>query len=517
MLFCACNPTPSQSTKQGHSSFGAEFVSELEKQSQRSPTVVASTEPSNAIKRFCGDCHALPKPDRFERAAWHDRIRAGYEYYAKSARSDLEPPPLESVLQYYLHNAPNEMRFPTPPAVDQDWVDRFSISKLDWKEGGYVSPAITSITWVELMEPGQSQLIVTDMRDGSVSLVSPNSRSRKLLCRLKNPARVTVCDFDRDGQQDFIVSDLGSMKPFDHPFGKVVLFRRLPSSTNFEPIVLLKDVGRVSDVVVHDFGGDEKMDLVVAEFGSRARGSVRLLINESESLNEPRFSTRFLDTRPGALELALWDWNRDGSLDLTTMISQEYETIELFIHDRHQNGFQQHTIYVAPDPLVGSSGIELVDLDQDGDQDIVYTNGDSFDNNWANPSHGVGWLENQGGFRFEHHRIIQIPGAFQATASDMDKDGDLDIVVTTFLPATILPESLRESEPVAIMILEQTEPLTFVPHVLEKGTARYPALEVADFNQDGKMDFAVGALLINGEKPGSRAIGLPRLTVWFGK
>jgi hypothetical protein len=286
----------------------------------------------------------------------------------------------------------------------------------------------------------------------------------------------------------------------------------LPGSTDFEPIVLLEGIGRVADVAVGDFSGDQQTDLIVGEFGSRYTGGIRLLINRSESDSEPIFTTRLLDTRPGTIGLPAYDWNQDGNLDVAALISQEFESIELFIN--HQDRFDMHTAFIGPDPLYGSSGIELVDLDQDGDQDILHTNGDSLDNNYANLSHGVSWLENLGNLRFQHHRLVDLPGAFRALAADMDNDGDLDIVATAFLPAQVKPIALRHSRPVAILLLEQTQSLQFVPHVLERETARYPALEVADFNHDGKMDFAVGALSFGGETTGSPASQLPRLTVW---
>lgn len=475
---------------------------------------VPSTEPPEAIRRFCGDCHALPLASRFERDVWYARIRLGYEFYVASGRTDLDPPPFESVLRYYRENAPEKIVFPEPPAIDADWVSRYETTKLDWKDAGYISPAVSSITWVDLMAPGESHLIVTDMRDGSVSLVNPDPqhRTRKVLCRIGNPARVTPCDFDLDGHQDLVVSDLGSSRPFDHQLGKVVLLRRLPESTDFEQIVLLEGVGRVADVAVGDFAGDEQTDLIVGEFGYRYSGGIRLLINRSESDSKPVFTTRLLDSRPGTVGLSAHDWNHDGNLDVAAMVSQEYESIELFIN--HQDRFDRLNVFNGPDLTYGSSGIERVDLDQDGDQDILYTNGDSLDNNFANLSHGVGWLENMGQLRFEHHRLLDLPGAFRALASDMDNDGDLDIVVTAYLPAQIKPIALRQSRPVAILLLEQTQPLQFERHVLERGTARYPALEVADFNHDGKMDFAVGALSLGGEIPGTPASQLPRLTVW---
>jgi hypothetical protein len=41
--------------------------------------------------------------------------------------------------------------------------------------------------------------------------------------------------------------------------------------------------------------------------------------------------------------------------------------------------------------MFGLTGIQLVDLDRDGNIDILLTNGDSFDDQYAKPSHGVQW------------------------------------------------------------------------------------------------------------------------------
>ena len=100
----------------------------------------------------------------------------------------------------------------------------------------------------------------------------------------------------------------------------------------------------------------------------------------------------------------------------------------------------------------GSSGIELVDLDQDGDIDVLHTNGDSFDRG-AKPYHSVQWLENTGDFPFVHHRLCEMPGALDATARDFDGDGDLDIVAVALL-AEPSKEWLANMETSSVVMLE---------------------------------------------------------------
>jgi hypothetical protein len=334
------------------------------------------------------------------------------------------------------------------------------------------------------------------------------------------PARATPCDLDQDGATDLVVSDLGSFHPYDHRFGRVVWFKRDASSQQFQPLVIAENLGRVADVSIADFSGDAKLDLVVAEFGHRETGGIRLLTNTSDSegasaAERVRFSQTMLDIRPGAIQVPAHDWNGDGAIDFAAVISQEFECVELFINRGRK--FDRHRASPSGDLAFGSVGIELADLDADGDQDIVYVNGDCFDNNFANRAHGIRWLENLGGLEFRSHRLIELPGAYRAVAADIDADRDLDIVAVANLPTVVYPLELNERSPASIVLLEQVAPLRFEPRVLERGTPRYPALEAADFNSDGRIDFAVGAQLFETDPVDSPAAQLPPLAIWWQK
>ena len=76
----------------------------------------------------------------------------------------------------------------------------------------------------------------------------------------------------------------------------------------------------------------------------------------------------------------------------------------------------------------------MVDMDQDSDTDILYTNGDTFDNSYVNASHGIQWLENLGNLDFDYHRLADMTGAYCALAGDIDLDGDLDVIAAASLP-----------------------------------------------------------------------------------
>ncbi len=510
VAFCAgCSPGSSKNHESAAQATG--FLNDLAKVESSASRLQLDEGIEQRIHAFCGDCHAVPDPGLFERHVWYQEVKKGYEFYAQSGRLDLDPPPLEQVVRYYRQKSEPIMRFNDLGEIDQGWLDRFRIDKIDWKDGNYIIPGVSSIQWLDLMAPGKFDLVVCDMRDGSVNLVDLKSSpaTRRVLARIGNPARTTLVDVDDDGLRDLLVADLGSVNPFDHTFGQVVWLRRVPDSQSFERRTVIGGRGRIADVFLGDFGDESSKELVIAEFGHREAGGIHRLQGDWQSMGADQRNLYTIDPRPGTIRVVPHDWDGDDRLDFAALVSQQFESVELFLN-RNSN-FARRVIWRADNLGFGSTDIEPVDLDGDGDMDIVYTNGDSFDNNFANCSHGVHWLENRGNLQFDCHRLIDLPGAYRTRAGDFDSDGDLDLVCVANLPQNVEPQSLKDSNPVSVLVLEQRSDKQFAPRVMARGSPRYPALEVADFDGNGKLDFAVGTLLF--ELVGSKA--LPRLAIWW--
>ena len=218
---------------------------------------------------------------------------------------------------------------------------------------------------------------------------------------------------------DLVVADLGSSVPYDHALGRVVWLRRDEATDSYQQVVIAQGLGRVADVQPADLDGDGDQDLVVADFGLHRTGQILWLENQLADDGVATFVSRQVDPRPGTIHVPVVDLNQDGRLDFLGLVSQEYECVEAYLNHasevptEQQPIFARNRLWTGPDLTFGSSGICPVDLDQDGDVDVLYSNGDAFDNSIANPSHGIQWLENLDNERFAYHRLTDLTGACQ--------------------------------------------------------------------------------------------------------
>jgi hypothetical protein len=250
-------------------------------------------------------------------------------------------------------------------------------------------------------------------------------------------------------------------------------------------------VGRVADVQPGDFDGDGDVDFAVGLFGQIREGGVGWLQQGPAG----EFTFQMLRPKPGVVHVPTADIDGDGKLDFVALISQESEEIVAFLGDG-KGAFRQRVLYMAGTPLYGSSGIQLVDLDQDGDLDILYTNGDSFDLVGSEvpayfllrPYHGIEWLENVGNLRFERHDIRRFYGAFRAAAGDLDQDGDLDILAVSMFNDWL--DAGRQS----IIWLENDGKQRFTAHGIANSPSHLVTAALGDLDGDGRLDAVTGGM-----------------------
>jgi hypothetical protein len=330
------------------------------------------------------------------------------------------------------------------------------------------------------------------MQAGRILALNPRDPSPawKELAKVPNPAHSEVVDLNGDGILDILVADLGSFPPTDRRCGSVVWLRGKRDGT-FEPVTLLANVGRVADVRTADFRGTGKLDLVVAVFGLHDTGEILILENRTIDWSKPEFAPHVLDERHGAIHVPVTDLNGDGRPDFVALISQEHEVVVGFLNEGGGR-FAKKTLYAAPHPGWGSSGIELVDMNGDGRLDVLYTNGDILDEPYLwKPYHGVQWLENRGELKFEHRRIADMYGVHHAVAAKVTGKTLPDVLAVSFLPADKFADrAARKAD--AVVLFEQTAPGKFERHTLVTASCDAVVCAAADLYGTGRIDLVVG-------------------------
>lgn len=466
-------------------------------QAQKGGNVASEAEAREA----CGTaCHRFPPPELLPRGVWRDTvarmflISQGQSEPAGPAgtagRTVLLPPEMQRVLRFYQAGAPTTLPPPTPwPAADTSRFTRRTFSPPDPPPG----PAVTHVRFLDVDGDGRLEIVASDMRYGLMLQGDPTGDSGRLevIGTVPHPARFEPADLDGDGIRDLLVADLGRFLPQDHTDGAVVWMRGEGRGRYSQ--FRLGDWPRVADVRSADFNGDGKPDLAVAAFGLRKVGDLTILENRTEHYPQVEFHPHVIDARPGSIHAIPVDLNGDGHMDLVALIAQQFETVMAYVNTGKDFVFTPHEIYTAPHPNWGSSGIELVDLDGDGDLDVLFTHGDTFDDHLIKPYHGIMWLENKGTYPFTPHVLADLPGVFRAEAADMDNDGDLDIVACAFIAGGA--GDLDENDMPALVWLEQVKAGVFERRTLARRPPRHATLNLADMDGDGDIDIVVGTFM----------------------
>lgn len=364
-------------------------------------------------------------------------------------------------------------------------------------------PLVSNVVAADLDGDGLMDIIVCDCKSNSVNWIRQFPAGvyteSVIADGLNAPAHAQVIDFDKDGDNDIIVAVLGLLFPSNDKIGSVVILEN-DGKNHFTKHVVIEKTARVSDVRAGDLDGDGDLDLAVAQFGYDD-GETQWL----ENLGNWQFKSHVLQNLSGPINVILDDIDKDGDLDIISLVSQEWEEIYGYINDGKGN-FTSKLLYGSNNEDFGSSGIYLCDLDKDGDDDILYTNGDAFDYipPQGRPWHGVQWLENKGNWNFEFHRICNFIGAYNARPVDLDNDGDLDILCVSAFNLWDKPESQ------SFIWLENTGNMQFVLHNIASSPTHILTLEMGDFNNDGLMDFVTGDM--HAYPPYDR---MGRITLWM--
>ncbi len=472
--------------------------------------------PPKALEAWCSKCHKLPPPSVLTQNVWPDEVAAMTEI-AGAKDMKLEGMTARDVAMWYGLSAPK--RHPlylgpkTAPTGPVQFIRRERCAAARKK-----LPGVSNVQLVKLTRQDKPQVLLTEMAAGQVLLFEPDKPQEgfKAIGVAKHPARASVTDLDNDGLADVLVSDLGVFYPSDEKKGAVIWLRGRKGGS-FKPTTLASGLGRVADAQAADLDGDGDLDVAAAVFGWRTVGQVLAL-----ERNKGRVTRHTLLQRTGALHVIPSDLDGDGRTDLVVLFAQEHERVSALMN-RGDWKFEEVVLHEAEHPAWGYSGMQLADLDGDGDQDVLLTNGDTLDLSGDKadgsagpehvlfPYHGVSWLESVGEMKFKGRRIAPLYGAHRAHAADIDGDGDMDVVASAYLPMAPEEAVRKPYRTEALIWLERRKPGQWLRHTLATMDVEIPTLDVGDIDGDGDADIVTGHLFLARMRPDHRDVSL---TVW---
>lgn len=432
------------------------------------------------VNQYCSACHKVPSPNVLPKDSWPRVVSLMADLaYTRFGREFISAEHVRDITAFYYGSSPEKLSVLPYLEVGNPPLE-FALTALEDKAR---LPLILNVNAVDFGRGKGTEFLVSDGGSSQLNLLRRSAQdwSETPLAEITIPASTQVVDYDGDGLLDIVVADLGVYPLTTELAGKIILLRQ-QASGKFAREILFDGLGRTSDVRVLDLDQDGDKDIAVAVFGG-ATGEIFWM----ENLGSGKHRKHLLFELSGALNVSAGDINGDGKVDLVSLIAQEHEMIMGFINQGNGN-FKREILARAPHPMFGSTAMVLIDLDGDQDLDIVFTNGDAFDTQVdPKPYHGVQWLENLGNLKFQFHNIGRFYGAASVAVGDLDLDGDLDLVVGSWVNYWDDPK--RHS----MVWYENNGRQEFTPHPIADAPAGIVTIALEDVTGDGRPDIVAGS------------------------
>jgi len=276
-------------------------------------------------------------------------------------------------------------------------------------------PDLEEMVAADLDGDGDQDLVLASFSGGWVDLhtfdsgqFSPPSRLRSFSAA--TGGTITPTDVDGDGRLDLVLSILGQ--------GDVLWFRGTPGLLDPTPRILISDQPAVADLTIRDMDGDGNRDLILA--GPGFGGSVGWFPGQGSGTFSARIAIPTINFQPR--NVATMDADGDGDLDLVVGGAGFVFPLLEWIPQLSPGQFGGAD-YVGS-AVQGWSSIEAVDIDLDGDLDLVTTPRDASVEPLALKMYTAP-------FGAPPMVVERSEGVSSFLVADVDSDGDADVILTS--------------------------------------------------------------------------------------
>jgi hypothetical protein len=445
------------------------------------------TEGEALARTNCAACHAFPEPKLLDQKTWVNNVlpKMAKLMFVESkpndatgtsgnvTTSEVNPNQLfpyknwEKIVRYYTSVAPEQI----PARTDSlspihIGMKNFSAHPLF---GNFPNP-ITTLVYFDTLS---RKIFFADGNLGKAFVANSS-------------LDITETFFTGPGATDIHLGKnisvviIGDITPSDLPRGKLEILRK-----GEEPQTIIGNLRRPVHATYADLTNDGKEDIIICEFGF-TQGYLSWFENKGNA----NYDQHMLRALPGAIRTEVYDFNKDGKLDIIAMMAQGDEGV--FIYYNEGNGkFKEERVLRFP-PAYGSNYFQLFDFNRDGFMDIITTHGDNADFSIIlKPYHGIRIFYNDGKNHFQQKYFLPVYGAQKAIPADFDNDGDVDLASIAFYAD-------YEKRPEESFIYWENNGNNTYNRYTFNGFAdgRWLTMNAGDMDGDGDKDIILGSALI---------------------
>jgi len=191
-----------------------------------------------------------------------------------------------------------------------------------------------------------------------------------------------------------------------------------------QQVITTSVAGGANTVYASDFDGDGDMDVLSASFYSPS-GKSNIVWYENDGSGSFDAKVIAISTT-GVQNVYVSDLDNDGDMDVLAAFSCNWDTdmIAWYENDGSGSFAAQQVITIS---VYGAKSVYASDLDGDGDMDVLSASSHIFEGK-------IAWCENDGSGNFGEQKVITTSalGAVSVCAFDLDGDNDMDVLSASY-------------------------------------------------------------------------------------
>ncbi|NBW02141.1 MAG: VCBS repeat-containing protein [Cytophagia bacterium] len=443
-------------------------------------------------KKYCASCHLLPSPSLLPKNVWQLSTLPymGILMGIKDEIANL-PGPLkdyailrpsfqmiskeeyEKIKAYYIEQAPKSLAEPNYTPL-KEIKGLFSVEDVSLEIPNGTFPNMTNVSIDE-----ESQQIMAG--DQSNRIIWQLDSKGKPLLKIYNQNALTHVEKTREARNQFYFTYIGTTTQANPDVNGYTNLVQLAKGKFQIKQNLMKGLNRPIYLSAKNLDEEANDELIISEFGFKEGG---LSVWKKDA--KGNFQKKILNDQTGASCTLVRDFNQDGRIDIASLFAQGNERVILYLNQGKLR-FKEQVLQRFPS-IYGTSSFDLVDMDGDGDLDLICTAGDNADfSTILKPYHGIYIYQNIGNFNFKPWQFYPQNGATKAISADFDGDGDQDIASIALFPdvAKRSQEGFMYIEHVGKTFVQKTLPIQHL--------GRWSVMDAGDIDGDGDIDLVLGS------------------------